>query len=66
MDLQNRFRINILNTKLKGAATSKNLFFIDDMNAAAVDVDAGNAQPTLEVLRQMISEGKLIQLQSNI
>ena len=56
---ENRLRNNPLKpvSQQKGNSINKNLFFIDDISMAAADKICHCSQPTLEVLRQMISEG---------
>ena len=41
----------------KGQKSANNILFIDDISMASGDPTSRYAQPTLEVLRQMISEG---------
>eukprot|EP00795_Rhopilema_esculentum_P014239 gene14239-5264_t len=56
----NRFRNNPLKPppQQRGLGTNKNVFFIDDIGMATVDPSCGQSQPTLEILRQIISEGQ--------
>eukprot|EP00794_Sanderia_malayensis_P003656 gene3656-4173_t len=59
LENQIRHRANPLRPppQTKGPGTNSSLFFIDDLNLASFDQDFSNSQPTLEVLREIISEG---------
>ena len=65
-EYQRRLNVNPLKpppTLQKSSVAAKSLFFIDDLSLAPTN-ENGNAQPIMEVIRQIMSEGKIFALQS--